>query len=453
MCEINKYILIYKLIQSFNSDILIKNLILPIYKDDLFTFCFSILQEKEISQLLNTPVKTLNHDLLKEDFLFYLNEIEVKEKLYSLSISSLFEEHKSINNFIYSLLTYANNTGASDIHFDVNEQFFYIRFRIDGRLKHYFNFDKKLFLIVSSVLKLYCKEDITQLRKPLNGRFTKSINNKEVDFRFSSMPTIFGESLVLRILNKANISKNLKELGFSTQSHDLIKKSLTLSSGIILVTGPTGSGKTTSLYAMLNILKNLNKKIITIEDPVEYRLDYIQQVEINEKINLTYHEILKNILRQDPDIILIGEIRDEEALNIAIQASLTGHLVLATLHTNSACDTLNRLKDLNAPSYLLANTLKTIVSQRLVLKKCERCFGKGCASCNYTKYKNREVISETLYINEEIAAFLLNNKDSSFIKKYLHSKGFVFMEEDANNKIKNNKTTLTEVNNVLNQEL
>ena len=162
---------------------------------------------------------------------------------------------------------------------------------------------------------------------------------------------------------------------------------------------------------------------------------------------------MRSFVRQDPDIILIGEIRDEEALNIAIQASLTGHLVLATLHTNSACDTLNRLKDLNAPSYLLANTLKTIVSQRLVLKKCERCFGKGCASCNYTKYKNREVISETLYINEEIAAFLLNNKDSSFIKKYLHSKGFVFMEEDANNKIKNNKTTLTEVNNVLNQEL
>jgi len=252
MCDINKYILDYKLIQSFNSEVLIKHFILPIYKDDLFTFCFSFLNEKEISLLLNTPIKTLSHDLKKDDFLFYLNEIKEKEKLYSLSISSLFEEHKSINDFIFSLLTFANNSNASDIHFDVNSEFFYIRFRIDGHLKHYFNFDKKLFLIVSSVLKLYCKEDITQLRKPLNGRFTKSMNNKEVDFRFSSMPTIFGEALVLRILNKSNISKNLDELGFSKEAYTLINKSLTLSSGMILVTGPTGLGFVKKLKSIIS---------------------------------------------------------------------------------------------------------------------------------------------------------------------------------------------------------
>jgi len=200
---------------------------------------------------------------------------------------------------------------------------------------------------------------------------------------------------------------------------------------------------------MLELLDEKNKKIITIEDPVEYRLNSIQQIEVNEKINLTYYEILKNILRQDPDVILIGEIRDEKALSIALQASLTGHLVLATLHTNSACDTINRLKDLKAAPYLLASTLKTIISQRLVLKKCMHCNSKGCSYCNYSKYKDREVISETLYINNDIASLLLKDKSTLEIKDYLLEKEFCFMSEDAKKKINNNIMDVNEVNKVL----
>ncbi|MCJ8326571.1 MAG: GspE/PulE family protein [Campylobacterales bacterium] len=453
MLEIKDQIIDYNLISTLNINILKEYKIIPINKNSLSLLCFCAVEDENIMLLLNMPVKVISKDINYEQVLFYLEDIEIKKEIFNLSISSMFLEHESINEFLLLILKYACTNKASDIHFDINEKYFSVRFRIDGLLKHFFNFDKKLFPILSSVLKLYSNEDITQSRKPLSGRFSKLINNKEYDFRFSSMPTIFGESIVLRILDKLTVFQDFKVLGFSKESYDLILRSLSLTNGIILVTGPTGSGKTTTLYSMLNILAKQNKKIITIEDPVEYRINSIQQVEVNEKIGLTYKEILKNILRQDPDIILIGEIRDELSLSIAMQAALTGHLVLATLHTNDSLETINRLKDLKAANYLIANTVKTIISQRLVLKLCTYCNAKGCAKCNYTKYKNREVISECLYINKDLSKMISDNISINEIKQFLEKNNFISLYKDAHNKVKNNITSLNEVYRVLKQYL
>lgn len=453
MINIEDYIIDYEVLSSFCINDLKENLVLPLCKNDLFISCISYLKETDVSELLNKPSKILNSSISRSKLLFYLQDLKIKKELFLLSENKLNVEDNSVNKFITLLFTFAHNKGASDIHFDVNDKIFQIRLRIDGILSHYFNFNKELFTSLSSVLKLYSSCDITQNRKPISGRFSQIINNKQIDFRLSTMPTIHGESIVLRILDKMVLTNNLQTLGFNKISYDLIMQSLKLTNGIILVTGPTGSGKTTTLYSMLNILKTLNKKIITIEDPVEYKMNGLVQVEVNEKIGLTYHEILKNILRQDPDIILIGEIRDELSLSIAMQASLTGHLVLATLHTNDTIDTINRLKDLKAQNYLISNTIKTIISQRLILKYCKLCKKKGCSSCNYTGYKNREVLSETLYINESISSMLLKNDDTSLIKKYLHGENFHSLEKDGMEKVKNNVTSIDEINRVLKQYL
>ena len=453
MINIEDYIIDYEFLSSFDVKNLEDNFVLPICKNDLFISCISCLEKTDTSELLNKPCKILNSNISKSKLLFYLQDILIKKELFLLSKNNINEDNNSVNKFLSLLFTFAHNKGVSDIHFDINDKIFQIKFRIDGILSHYFNFNKELFISLSSVLKLYSSCDITQNRKPISGRFSQIINNKQIDFRLSTMPTIHGESIVLRILDKMVLSNDLKTLGFNKISYELINKSLKLTNGIILVTGPTGSGKTTTLYSMLNILKTLNKKIITIEDPVEYKMNGLVQVEVNEKIGLTYHEILKNILRQDPDIILIGEIRDELSLSIAMQASLTGHLVLATLHTNDTIDTINRLKDLKAQNYLISNTIKTIISQRLILKYCKICKQKGCGSCNYTGYKSREVLSETLYINETISSMLLQNDDTSIIKKYLIEENFHSLEKDGKQKVSNNITSIEEINRVLKQYL
>jgi len=449
MSILNDYIIDYELVQNFSINDLLDLEILPLKKYDFYTL-IAISNDDSISYLnLNyqTPVKTIK--VKSNDILFHLNEYQKRFKIFDLAKKSIKSSvnQSFINEFFECLLDFAISKNSSDIHFETFDDALIIKYRIDGILQQFFKFELAFYPIISSVIKLYCKLDITQRRIPMNGRFSQEINAHKYDFRVSVMPTICGESIVMRILNKNNVEKNLEDLGLDVHTLDIIKEKISYSQGMILVTGPTGSGKTTTLYSILKQLSGESKKIITIEDPVEYKLPNIQQIAINNEIGLTFNEILKNVLRQDPDVLMIGEIRDKESLDIAIQASLTGHLVLATLHTNDSISTINRLLDLEAEPFLVASTLKTIISQRLVLKLCEHCkvlISKdenvydnfGCVKCNLTGYKNREVISELFVMDETISSMICKQTDINKIITYCKTTGFKTLFENGMLKVK-----------------
>jgi general secretion pathway protein E len=264
------------------------------------------------------------------------------------------------------------------------------------------------------------------------------------------MPTLEAESIVLRILDNKNINKNLQTLGLSSNLLDILIQSLKLTQGLILISGPTGSGKTTTLYSILQELNCEEKKIITVEDPIEYKIDSICQIPINNKIGLSFEMVLKNILRQDPDIIFIGEIRDKFSLEIALQASLTGHLVIASIHANSAVETISRLIDLQADPFLISTTLKLVMAQRLVLNYCVSCQAKGCIKCNYTKYYDRSSIAEILKVDEVISSMIFNKSDINELKTYLEKINFKTILDDGKQKVALNQTSLDEVYKVIN---
>jgi general secretion pathway protein E len=265
------------------------------------------------------------------------------------------------------------------------------------------------------------------------------------DFRISFMPTINGESIVIRVLEKDFDRFYLDKIGFSDSSLALIKDKITLTQGLILVTGPTGSGKTTTLYSIIKELKDTNKKIITLEDPVEYKIDNITQISLNREIGLIYSEILKNILRQDPDILLIGEIRDAESLQSAITAAMTGHLVFATLHTNDSVSTIFRLLDLQGEGFLIASVLKCIIAQRLVRKRCECGDNIGCEECNHTGYKSRTIISEVLDIDDNLSSLITSHATLLEMKQQALLSGFIGMYEDGMQKVRQGITTQEEI--------
>lgn len=301
---------------------------------------------------------------------------------------------------------------------------------------------------ISSYIKMVSKLDITNSRTPMDGRFSLSFDNEKYDFRVSTMPIISGESIVIRVLDNKNVKKEIGKLGFSKHILNSFKQIKKLRQGLVLITGPTGSGKSTTLYSLLKLLTTLKNKVITIEDPVEYKLESIQQIEIDEKIGLGFETVLRNILRQDPDIILIGEIRDKKSLNLALQASLTGHLVLASIHANSCIETIDRLVDLEADRFLLANSLKYIISQRLVLNICKSCEKAGCEICNFTGFYDRSCIAEVLKIDEKISSYILNKKP---IKEYLKTTSFKTILEDGKEKVDAGQTTYEEVYKVIEQ--
>ncbi|MDY3201424.1 MAG: GspE/PulE family protein, partial [Arcobacter sp.] len=282
-----------------------------------------------------------------------------------------------------------------------------------------------------------------------DGRFSLTIENKKYDFRVSTMPTLEAESIVLRILDNKNINKNLLTLGLSINLLDVLKESLKLTQGLILISGPTGSGKTTTLYSILKELNSEEKKIITVEDPIEYKIDSICQIPINSKIGLSFEVVLKNILRQDPDIIFIGEIRDKFSLNIALQASLTGHLVIASIHANSTIETISRLIDLEADPFLISTTLKLIMAQRLVLNYCKFCGSVGCIKCNFTKFYDRSCIAEILKVDENISSLIFKKASISEFKEYLKTVNFKTLLDDGKSKVSQNLTSLEEVYKVV----
>lgn len=319
-------------------------------------------------------------------------------------------------------------------------------------------------------MKLLSNMDIAERRRPQDGRFSAQILDKEYDFRISTLPILNGESIVLRILDKSKVIINLEDLGMHPDNFAKFKKSMKAPYGIILVTGPTGSGKTTTLYGALNDIKSVKTKIITVEDPVEYQLNMIQQVHVNEKAGLTFVSALRSILRQDPDVIMIGEIRDQETLRIAIQAALTGHLVFSTLHTNDAISALPRMIDMGIEPYLVSGALVCIEAQRLVRKLCPHCKQKitlsqkafdevkkfvpenyqfyksvGCPQCSQTGYLGREMISEILPISDHIASMVANGASKDELKSVAYEEGFIDMFHDGVIRAANGITTLEEV--------
>jgi general secretion pathway protein E len=380
------------------------------------------------------------------------------------------EESPAVLKLIDIILKSAIFAGASDIHIEASEKNCSVRERVDGMLRQSFTFDKDIFNPLASRMKLLSNLDIAEKRKPQDGRFSHTVNQKEYDFRVSTLPTIYGESIVLRILDKSKAMIRLEDAGMSKFCYDRFTEAIKAPYGIVLVTGPTGSGKTTTLYGALNAIKDVKDKTITVEDPVEYQMSGLQQVQVKPEVGLTFASALKSILRQDPDKIMIGEIRDQETLRIAIQAALTGHLVLSTLHTNDAISAVTRILDMGIEEYLVSGALVAIQAQRLVRKICPYCKvettlpeavlqgvkeylpenpvfykGEGCKECGHSGYKGREMISEVLTVSETISRMIARNASKEELTQQAVEEGFINMFEDGVQKALAGKTTIDEI--------
>jgi general secretion pathway protein E len=396
---------------------------------------------------------------------------EIREDLSQEKAGDLDEEESSaVLKLIDVILKSAIFSGASDIHIEATEKSCIVRNRVDGLLRLAFTFDKDIFNPLDSRMKLLANLDIAEKRKPQDGRFSHVVGGKEYDFRVSTLPTIYGESIVLRILDKTKAMIRLEDAGMSKLCYDRFSEAIKAPYGIVLVTGPTGSGKTTTLYGALNAIKDVKDKIITVEDPVEYQMAGLQQVQVHPEVGLTFASALKSILRQDPDKIMIGEIRDQETLRIAIQAALTGHLVLSTLHTNDAISAVTRILDMGIEEYLVSGALVAIQAQRLVRKICTNCKrtttlpdkvmeelkeylpenpvfykGEGCKECGGSGYRGREMISEVLLVSETMSRMIARNATKEELTKQAIEEGFVSMFEDGVKKALEGRTTIDEV--------
>jgi general secretion pathway protein E len=336
-----------------------------------------------------------------------------------------------IIRLLNALLTQAVRDGASDIHIEPYEKNSAVRFRIDGILREVVQPNRALHAALISRLKIMADLDIAEKRLPQDGRISLRIGTRAVDVRVSTLPNVHGERAVLRLLDKSTGTLSLESLGMEGRTLERFARLLTQPHGIVLVTGPTGSGKTTTLYAALARFDATQSNIMTVEDPVEYELPGIGQTQVNARIDLDFAKALRAILRQDPDVIMIGEIRDFETAQIAIQASLTGHLVLATLHTNDATSAVTRLTDMGLDAFLLSSSLLGVLAQRLVRKLCLLCAGQGCASCARTGYQGRTGVFELLVIDDAIRAQIHNREAEASIRQSALSGGMTLMHEDA----------------------
>src|SRR5579884_2624374 len=379
---------------------------------------------------------------------------------------------------VNSILFQAVQQRASDIHFEPFEKEIAVRYRIDGVLYNILSPPKRLQSSLISRIKIMAGMNIAEKRLPQDGRIGLKMGGREIDIRVSDVPTAHGERLVLRLLDKTSLLLNLEDIGLSPDGLATMDQLIQMAHGILLVTGPTGSGKTTTLYAALSKINSPDKNIITIEDPIEYQLKGIGQIQVNPKIQLTFANGLRSILRQDPDVIMVGEIRDTETAEIAIQASLTGHLVFSTLHTNDSAGAITRLLDMGIEPFLVSSSVVAIIAQRLVRQICPECRvsyrptaeelgklglkqigdrlfyrGKGCAHCINTGYRGRSGIYEILVLDDEIRNLILSKVDSSRIKAKAVSKGMVTLREDGARRIMTGMTTTEEVLRVTQEEI
>lgn len=384
------------------------------------------------------------------------------------------EDSKEVKRLLDFILQEAIDSQSSDIHIELHTQNALVRKRIDGILQKSFVLEKNLFAVLSSRLKLQCNIDMTENRKALDGRFSQTFQDKEFDFRFSSVPTISGESLVIRILPKDIEVLELENLGFDTERLQIITSTLHKGSGVVILVGPTGCGKSTTLHAMLKSSQSSHKKILTIEDPIEYQVDSLTQILLNEQYDFGFNQALRSALRQDPDVMMIGEIRDLATLELAFQSALTGHLVLTTLHANNCLGALDRILGLGGKVDILASSLSLIIAQRLVRRLCKHCSIKasegfykeyknglymglieqlqldqknlwrsvGCKHCQGYGFKGRIMINELLLNNESLSTFLRDQKkDLQDIKMFP-------MDVDAKNLLESGQSSIDEVHRV-----
>lgn len=380
-------------------------------------------------------------------------------------------EEAPIVKLVNTLISRAVNERASDLHIEPGERDLRVRFRIDGVLHEVMTTPRSVSGAVVSRLKIMADLDIAERRVPQDGRVSLRVSNRPIDLRVATLPSIYGEKVVLRILDKDDAVLNLADLGFLPHSLARFETSYTKPYGAILVTGPTGSGKTTTLYSTLAVLNRPHVNIITVEDPVEYRLPGITQVQVNRKAGLQFATVLKAILRSDPDIVLVGEVRDAETAKTAIEAALTGHLVLTTLHTNDASSSIGRLVDMGVEPYLVSSSIDSILAQRLARKLCDRCkepreappeviqqmgydpadgpiaiyMAKGCKVCSDTGYRGRLSINEVLLVSEEIQRMAVERRPSDELKRVAVEQGMKTLRMDGMEKVKLGMTTLEEV--------
>jgi type IV pilus assembly protein PilB len=384
--------------------------------------------------------------------------------------SRITEEDSPIVKLVNQIIHQGVQQKASDIHFDPHETKLVVRYRVDGMLKTERSLPKHMHNILTARIKIMANLNITESRLPQDGRIKITLDMHQVDLRVSTLPAIYGEKIVLRILDLGSSLNHLENLGFNKLNMQRFSRLIKQPNGIILITGPTGSGKSSTLYAALNKLNTEEVNLITIEDPVEYQLGGINQIQVNAAVGLTFANGLRSILRQDPDIVMIGEIRDTETAEIAVRASLTGHLVLSTLHTNDSIGTIARLTDMGVEPFLVAASLSGIVAQRLVRRVCRDCKqtfaaterekeiflkrgikieavsrGKGCGMCNMTGYKGRIALHEVLVVDEHIRQLIMNNRPIIELRDYAMKNGTIFLIDDGFLKVKQGLTTTEEV--------
>lgn len=418
--------------------------------------------EKDIITSINETYDSIA-DEDKTTYKTGLEDADDIEKLKDLALEA--PVIRLVNNFLNKAL----EIGASDIHIEMFENQPRLRYRLDGILMEYLPPSRDIYFATINRIKIMSNLNIAEKRLPQDGRIRMKVGGKEIDLRVSVIPMLYGEGIVLRILDKSNITLDLSKLGFEGDVLENLKKLVKKPEGMILVTGPTGSGKTTTLYAALQEIISPSIKIVTIEDPVEYSLEGVNQIQVNNKIGLNFASGLRSILRHDPDVILVGEIRDKDTASISIQSSLTGHLVLSTLHTNNSASAFNRLLDMDMEDYLISACVIAVLAQRLVRKLCsckkEHNIDKdtrekiglggnklyqpnGCDECDQTGYKGRVSISELLVVNDNIRKMIVNHERSSVIQQEAIKNGMNILWQDGIKKVAKGITSLNELERV-----
>ncbi len=417
----------------------------------------------------DASINELIHEIQGDNF---LAEFEGRDQSIDLDELQELSQSNPVRKLLNLVLLQAIRDKASDIHFEPFEDEYKMRYRIDGVLYEMIPPPKYIAAALSSRIKVMADLDIAERRLPQDGRISLTVSGKPVDLRVSVLPTMFGESVVLRILDRSQVSFDMEKLGFSDHDLNTYRQLIKKPNGIVIVTGPTGCGKTTTLYAAVNALNDIGTKIITTEDPVEYDLDGVVQVQIRSDIGLTFATCLRSILRQDPDIVLVGEVRDLETAQIAAQASLTGHLVLTTLHTNDAPSAVARLLDLGVEPLLITATVEGVVAQRLVRRICAKCrteyepddeqifelrldrdlikektfyYGKGCNRCNNTGYKGRLGLYEIMTFNDKIRSMIMEKASTNLLRDEAVKNGMILLRENGLSVIYDGITTVDEV--------
>lgn len=461
-----------------------RNLIIPLKKEGNKLFVamadpmdFIVIDDLRLSTGFQIePAIATKDDILRTINKYYNVDDGLEELLDELPqnergrADDITDQDSPIVKLVNQIMTSAVLQKASDIHVDPQETKIVVRYRVDGVLRVDRTLPKSMQNVLTARIKIMSNLDITEHRIPQDGRIKLNLDFHPVDLRVSTLPTVYGEKIVMRLLDMGSTLNDLNKLGFNTLNMKRFNQMIEQPTGIVLITGPTGSGKSSTLYAALNKMNSDEVNIITVEDPVEYQLEGINQVQVNTNVGMTFAAGLRSILRQDPNIIMVGEIRDKETAEIAVRASLTGHLVLSTLHTNDSLGTVTRLIDMGVEPFLLAATLSGIVAQRLVRKVCRDCMeehepskreieifarrgmkiekiirGKGCASCNMTGYKGRVALHEVLVINDDIRRVIMNGENFQKLREIAIKNKTIFLIDDGLLKVKQGLTTTEEV--------